>query len=33
MSNNMQKFIPQIVFELLKFKKSYNMSGGEHFGI
>ena len=25
--------IPHKVFELLKFKKSYNLIGGEHFGL
>ena len=31
----MQKmnFIPQIVFEILKFKKSCNLIGREHFGL
>ena len=34
-SNYMQKMniMPQIVFEILKFKKSCNLIGGEHFGL
>ena len=27
------KIIPEIVLEILKFKKSCNLIGGEHFGI
>ena len=31
----MQKMniMPQVVSEILKFKKSYNLIGGEHFGL
>ena len=31
----MQKMniIPEIIFEKLKFEKSYNLIGGEHFGL